>query len=124
MTAPLITLAGDTTRARRRDPESSHQAADVSSYRRRRVLLAVLQIVADDGPTTGSEINADYPAWRVVDPAGFPRCHPDSPRKRLQEAAAECLVDLIGHRASDYGTKEAIYRISPDGLALLKGMNR
>lgn len=123
MTAPLIAVDGDTPRARRADPEQSHVAADVSSYARRRVLLAVLEIIREDGEMTGSEVNAAYRSWWIVSPE-FPLCHSDSPRKRAGEAANEALLDVVGHRKSDWGTTEAVYRLSPEGRALLEGLGR
>lgn len=123
MTTPLIHLAEDTPRARRSDPSQSHQAADLSSFMRRKVLLAVLEIIREDGEMTGSEVNAAYRAWQVVSP-GFPRCHPDSPRKRCSDAASELLLDVVARKRSAYGTEESVYRLSPDGRALLEGLGR
>lgn len=123
MTAPLITVDGDTPRARRSDPAQSHAAADLSSYTRRKVLLAVLEVIREDGEMTGSEVNAAYRSWQVVSP-GFPRCHPDSPRKRCSDAAGDSLLDVVGHKKSHYGTEEAIYRLSPEGRALLEAVGR
>jgi hypothetical protein len=124
MTTPLIHLAGDKPRARLTDPPQSHQAADASSYRRKRVLLAVLEIIATDGEMTGSEVNDDYRSWSVVARPEFPRCHPDTPRKRAGEAAEDGLLDVVSHKKGVYGVPEAVYRISPEGRRLLEAFNR
>ena len=121
MTADLIHLAGDTPRARRSDPEASHVAADRSSRSRERVRDAVLEILREDGPMTGGEMNEAYMTWRVSNPRTFPRCHFDTPRKRLGEAADEALVDVIDHR---HRTVEAVYRLSPEGRAWLESLGR
>lgn len=119
MTTPLITLAGDTPRARSTDPEASHIAADRSAFSRRKVLVAALVILREDGEMTGSELNDDYRIWRESNPREFPKCHFDSPRKRIGEAADEGMADVVTHR---HGTVEAVYRVSPEGRALLEGL--
>lgn len=120
MTTPLIHLAGDTARARATDSPASHIAADRSSFSRKKILLAVLEMVREDGPTTGVGINEDYPNWVVVGGPYFPRCAHETPRKRLEEAAKEGLVEIVGTGRRE----EAIYAITDEGLRVLRMMGR
>jgi hypothetical protein len=116
VTTPLITLAGDSSRARRTDPEASHVAADRSSRTRQKVRDAVLEVLAADGEMTGGEMNEAYRIWRESNRRTYPACHFDTPRKRLGELAEEALVDVVAHR---HGTVEAVYRLSPEGRRVL-----
>lgn len=121
MTAPLIHLADDTPRARRVDPEASHVAADRSSFSRKKVLIAALVMLREDGEMTGVEANERYRDWRETNPREVPRCAPDTVRKRIGEAVQGYLVDVVSHR---HGTLEAVYRIAPEGRALLERLGR
>lgn len=120
MSGPLIHLAGDTPRAALNHPVASHLAADRSSFARRKVLLAVLEILREDGPTTGVGINEVYPSWVVVGGPYFPKCAPDSPRKRLAEAVVEGFAEVTGHGWRE----EAIYALSEAGEELLERLGR
>lgn len=114
MTTPLIHLAGDLPRARREDPEASHIAADRSSRTRQKIRDAVLEVLDEDGPMTGGAMNEAFRIWRETNRSTFPKCHFDSPRKRLGELAEDALVDVVTHL---HGTVEAVYAISVEGRA-------
>lgn len=122
---PMVT-DGDSPRARRTDPATSHAAADKSQKGLSKLRVAVLRMFADLEEVdevwelTGSEVNAEYRRYRVGAPGEFPLCHPDSPRRRAGELARDCYLDVVGHRKGGYGTEESVYRLSPEGRDYLR----
>lgn len=120
-TVPAITTAGDTARARRTDPATSHLAADKSGKGLSALRVAVLRLVGgfEDG-LTGSAINGIYQARHTVWGDVYPKCHPDSPRKRAGELADGGFLDVVEHRAGMFGSQESVYRVSPDGRKYLE----
>lgn len=119
-TVPAITMSGDTARARRTDPVTSHMAADKSGRGLSKLRVAVLRLVGgfEDG-LTGSAINGIYQARHTVWGDTYPKCHPDSPRKRAGELAEDGLLDVVEHRTGEYGSAESVYRVSPEGRRYL-----
>lgn len=119
-TVPIVT-AGDTARARRTDPETSHAAADKSAKGLSRLRVAVLRLIGgfEDG-LTGSAINGIYQARNTVWGDVYPKCHPDSPRKRAGELAEDGFLDVVEHRAGMFGSQESVYKVSPDGRRFLE----
>ena len=121
---PLFDLAigEDAPRARASDPVTSHLAADKSARGLSKLRVAVLRVVSyfpHEG-ATGSLINAAYRNEHNRDDSKFPQAHPDSPRKRAGELADDGYLDVIGHKVGEFGSPEAVYRISPEGRRLLE----
>lgn len=87
-----IVMAGDSARARRSDPVSSHVAADRSQRSLDSVRRAVLDLVAQLGFANGAELNDMYSLYQGL--RGWPRVSWDSPRKRAGELAADGLLEV------------------------------
>lgn len=83
MSAPQIVMGGDTARARRTDPLSSHVAADKSAATRGQVHEAVVALITDFGPMNGQQLNEQYRELRIF--RGWPVVAFESPRKRAAE---------------------------------------
>lgn len=105
-----MTTDQDSPRARRSDPPASHIAADRSQRGLSKLRLAILHMLTQNGPMTGVAANELYRQYSTL--TGFPKCAPDSVRKRLGELADLALVDVVAH---NHGTLEAVYVISPEG---------
>lgn len=116
-----IITNGDTARTRRGDPETSHRAGDKSQLGLTKLRLAVLRIVATDGPMTGSAINDEYADRMHRGEVAL--AHPDSPRKRAGELhnpkKGLCLLDEDGTEIGVFGSPETVYRINAAGWAAL-----
>lgn len=82
--------------------------------------IAVLRVISNhpDG-LTGSAINGIYQAHHSVWPDAYPKCHPDSPRKRAGELAEDRYVQVDDTRTGEFGSQESVYRITVDGRAYL-----
>lgn len=119
MTEP-ISLDLDSPRARRSDPPASHIAADKSQRGLSKLRLGILRMLENEGQMYGTYANFLY-REEYMNADGFPRCAPDSVRKRLGEMAdpkkGPCYVDVVAH---NHGTLEAVYAISPEGRAELE----
>ena len=105
-------LPDDTPRARRTDPPTSQKAADKSQPTLHQVKLAVLQIVAELGNLTGTEINQAYQDQFVR--RGWKRVSYDSPRKRAGELAADGYLDVLYHGKGLNNQPEAVYSLPAD----------
>lgn len=96
---PQIIMLGDSTRARKSDPVTSHIAADVSSKHLHETKRRVLQIIDTHGSLVGSEVNDLYAItaarlnWRRV---AF-----DTPRKRSQELLADGFLEVTSVRTAE-----------------------
>ena len=117
---PLVgtTFGVDTPRTRRGDRDNSHIAADASARSIRETKLRVLQIVMQEGPIIGAEINDLYDLRRARN--GWREIHVDSPRKRAGELAADGLLEIVGDRVNPANhLPEAEYAITGAGRAAL-----
>jgi len=77
----------DTARARRHDPDTSHEAADVSARNRRLVMDTVFGRPLEH-PSTDHELEE----WYAANAAILPAAHPGTPRKRRSDLAKAGLV--------------------------------
>lgn len=116
--AILSTLGGDAPRARRTDRVTSHIAADATQATIKVTKRRVLQIVLQEGPILGSELNDLYELraarndWHPI--------HRDSPRKRAGELAEDGFLDASEtHQSAGNHLPEAEYRVTDKGRAAL-----
>ncbi len=119
---PLFAV-DDEPRARRSDPANSHRAAEKSGRGLSKLRIAVLRLIAMEGPLIGSEINAIYRDEVSLsnDRRMLPTAAWDSPRKRAGELHAKFgYLDHVGDRAGSSTTPEAEYRINDAGWAELR----
>ena len=108
---PPMVLDGDTPRAHRGDPVTSHLAADKSQRTVHTVRERVLQLLADRGPMAAFEVCDAY-AERVRR-AGWPRVHHESPRKRISDMKKEgLLVETGTTRINAEGSPEVVVAIA------------
>ncbi|TXK17376.1 hypothetical protein [Homoserinibacter sp. GY 40078] len=117
---PLVgtTLGVDAPRVRRGDRDNSHVAADASARSIHETKLRVLQIVLQEGPIIGAEINDLYDLRRSRN--GWRKIHVDSPRKRAGELAADGLLEIVRDRVNPANhLPEAEYAITDAGRAAL-----
>lgn len=104
-----IVMGGDTARARRTDPNSSHVAADRSAQTRGQVHEAVVALIREHGPLNGRDLNVAYAEERFF--AGWPMVAFDSPRKRAAELVGERLT-IMNPEAIEHRGTPAIYGIA------------
>lgn len=96
---PQIVMLGDSPRARKSDPITSHIAADVSSRHIHETKRRVLQIIDTHGALVGSEVNDLYAItsarlnWRRI---GF-----DTPRKRAHELLKDGYLEVDSVRTAE-----------------------
>ena len=96
---PAIVANGDSARARRSDPLTSHEAADRSAHTLTKLRRAVLALVLQEPSSIGSELNAMYELRYARN--GWPKAAWDSPRKRAGELAEDGLLLVAGSRAGE-----------------------
>lgn len=121
---PMLTDLDD-SRARVTDHPNSHLAADASQAGLSALRLAVLRLVAAEGPLIGSEINDAYHDAHRTNPERFPVCASESPRKRAGELCEKfSLLEHSGDRVADdahmKATPQAEYRVNDAGWAYLR----
>lgn len=103
---PTILVSGDTVRARRSDPPSSHVAADRSAQTRSAVEGAVIWMLRHLD-LTGAELNEDYRL--LAADMGWPVVHFDSPRKRAGELVRKGVLRVLNE--DDPRGTPAIYHL-------------
>lgn len=109
---PLFSLFGDdTARARRRDPITSHMAADTSSKHLSEMKQRILNLFIEHGDMTDSELNnlyvsqAQLGAWKQV--------RPDTPRKRRSDLTADGYLVASGlTRVNEFGSPEQVWTVA------------
>jgi len=80
-------LPDDTARARYRDPQESHDAADLSAKNRRLVMDTVFARLLEH-PSTDHELEE----WYAANAASLPPAFPGTPRKRRSDLKRDGLV--------------------------------
>lgn len=117
---PQIVTEGDTARARRSDPITSHIAADVSKRSMRQTKVAVLEIVLQEGEIVGSELNELYRLRSSRH--GWGRIAFDTPRKRAGELADDGYLEVVRYELGGNNLPESVYSITDKGRAHLEAV--
>lgn len=115
---PQIIMLGDSPRARKSDPVTSHIAADASAVHLHETKQRVLQIVDTHGALVGSEINEQYQLMAAR--MNWRRVAWDTPRKRAGELAEDGFLDGSKTRpAKGNNLPESLYRLTEMGREAL-----
>jgi hypothetical protein len=91
---PQIVANGDTARARKRDPQPSHDGADISASTNTQV-KATLYAIYREHPFGLTDEEAVRKFWTTDN---IPACHIDTPRKRISDLEKEGLIVKTGRR--------------------------
>ena len=110
------------TLVREDDPATSQEAAQVVAKALTGVRLAVLELIAEQGPLQASEINRLYDYLRPT--KGWPKTATDSPRKRAGELASIkrglLYLAVTGTATGENGVRESIYGLTDPGRTYLR----
>jgi hypothetical protein len=110
LTLPMI-LDGDSPRAHRHDPITSHLAGDKSQVTVHSVRDHVLDIIRDCGPLAAFEVCDIYAAMSRNH--GWPKVHRESPRKRMSDMKRDgILVDTDETRTNAEGSPEIVVAVA------------
>lgn len=116
---PQIIMLGDSPRARKSDPVTSHIAADASAVHLHETKQRVLQIVDTHGSLVGSEINEQYQLMAAR--MNWRRVAWDTPRKRAGELAEDGFLDGSETRTAEGNNlPESLYRLTDTGREALR----
>lgn len=120
ITVPPMFVDGDSPRARRTDPPTSHIAADATHAGMKEAKRRVLQLVARQGAMSGTQLNE---AYRVHGPsAGWKPLAWDTPRKRASELASDGYLEVSEYAiAAGNHLPEAIYVLTVKGRTVVEG---
>lgn len=108
---PLFSLFGDdTARARRRDPITSHMAADASSKHLSVMKQRVLSLFIEHGELTDSELGRKWADKARAEKWGG---RPDTPRKRRSDLTNDGYLIATGaSRTNEYGAPEQVWTVA------------